>query len=122
MKKITFVTIIILSILLTLVPASTAFAGKGVVSNDITFINRTHGTIDIRIVDSKGNHFSDSFADSGTNMHTYSITEGIYSYYIRTKCGVEVGTVNLTRNRLIVAYCPVEGLDFRWLIPHYYFK
>jgi hypothetical protein len=118
MKKVTVITIVILALLMSMLPMSTAFAAKPTPTTDVTFHNRTHGTIALQLIDPNGFHYFYSFANSGLNEYTVSVPEGkYYSYYLVTKCTTEVGTWNLTRNRFVEVYCPTEGVDAQFHAP-----
>ncbi|MEI7846862.1 MAG: hypothetical protein WCK35_13760 [Chloroflexota bacterium] len=115
MKKVTLITIVILALLVSMLPVSTVLAGKGVINTEITLNNRTKGVVVVTMINSKGQRLFYSF-DPGYVYHQ-AVPQGVYEYYIVTRCKNEVGRWNLTRNKAIDLYCPSEGLDVQLLPP-----
>ncbi|MEI7846865.1 MAG: hypothetical protein WCK35_13775 [Chloroflexota bacterium] len=115
MKKTTIVTLIIIALLMSMLPMSTAFAAKTAPESKITVFNHTHGTVSLAITDSKGFHYFFSFANSGTNVYEEFVPQGnVYSYYLVTRCETTNGLWNMSRNRQVELYCPAEGLDLHF--------
>ncbi len=112
MKKITLVTIIILALLISMLPVSTAFAAKAAPETQIQVFNHTKGEVNLSLTDAKGFHYFFSFADAGTNMYAEVVPQGqYYSFYLVTRCNTIAGVWNMSKNRILDLYCPGEGLD-----------
>ena len=117
MKKLLIFTILILALLFSLLPASSALAERAVIETKLTIHNRTHGDISIVLTNAKGFHYFYSYADSGTNEYFTYVLPGIYTYYIITKCANETGRWNMYRSHMVDLYCPREGLDVLFRTP-----
>ena len=117
MKKITLITIVILALLVSMLPINTAFADKGVVYSEITLNNRTKGVVVVTMINNKGQRLFYSF-DPGYVYHQ-AVPEGVYEYYLVSRCLNEVGRWNLTRNKALDLYCPGEGLDVQLIAPNH---
>ncbi|MEI6290520.1 MAG: hypothetical protein WCP19_08815 [Chloroflexota bacterium] len=106
MKKATLITIIILALLVSMLPMSSAFAAKPTPMVKVTVFNHTKGTINMSLTDFNGFHYYATFANSGSNTYSMEVPEGkYYSYYIMTPCDTLVGTQALTRNWTFDLYC-----------------
>ena len=106
MKKATLITIVILALLFSMLPVSTAFAAKPIPQTQVTVYNHTKGNVEMVLTDFNGFHYFYSFANSGENIYTLEVPQGkYYDYYIVTHCETHVGNWNLTRNRFVDLYC-----------------
>jgi len=102
MKKSAIVTLVILALLVSMLPMSTAMAAKPA-KVSIFVNNATGGTVALTLVGASGYQNNFSYLPG---MSATSLVEGIYSYRASTPCGLKIGKFNLTRNRQLEFFCP----------------
>lgn len=99
MKKITFITIIILALMFSMLPVSAAFAKAS--SAVISVRNQTGAAVDLVIQNSA---FSRQYQFAAGAIEI-SLPASTYSYVAKTACGLKVGTINLSRAGVLHFSC-----------------
>ncbi len=99
MKKITVITIVILALLFTMLPASTAFAKAS--SAVISVRNQTGASVDL-VIQNASISRQFSFATGAVEI---SLPASTYRYVAKTACGLKVGTINLSRSAVLHFSC-----------------
>lgn len=113
MKKTIFVTIIILAMLISLLPMSSAFAKREVGFVNVEVRNLTNTPISVVITDSMG-LYSHLYAFE-PGIWNISIQKGHYSYLASTSCGMVSGTANFDMSKKLAFHCKpgVESSVYR---------
>ena len=107
MKRTFVVMLTVLTLLFSMLPTSTALAAKPQPSVKVTVRNQTGGSISISLTDSIGNPYYFSFTKRDTT--SVSIPQGNFSYFAFTPCGIQKGTFNLSRNKVLTIGCSNSG-------------
>ena len=107
MKARFVILFVVLALLVSMLPMSSAFAAKATPKVDVIVHNQTKGTISLTLTDSIGNPYFFTFKPEFTSGG--SVPEGVYSYYLLTPCGYQRGTWSLTRTKQLTLYCAKEG-------------
>lgn len=107
MKKSTLIVVVIIALLVSMLPMSTAFASKGVQYSTVTINNRTKGVVVLTAIDAKGFRYFYTF-DAG---YVYKITvpQGNYEFFVTSPCKDYTNQYNLTRNKTLNFYCAKGG-------------
>ncbi|MEI6291576.1 MAG: hypothetical protein WCP19_14205 [Chloroflexota bacterium] len=103
MKKTFFVTLIILALIISLLPLSSAFAKREVGFVNVEVRNMTGAPISVVITDALGLY---------SNLYTYepgiwylTIQKGEYLYNASTSCGMVSGSANFDRTKKLAFHC-----------------
>ena len=107
MKKTLVVMLVVFAILCSMLPTNVAFAAKAAPSVKVTVRNQTGGVISMSMTDSIGNPYFFSFSKPDTASVT--VKGGIYTYFAFTPCGIQKGSFNLTRNKVLIIACTSAG-------------
>jgi hypothetical protein len=104
MKKVTTIVtfaLMILALLFSTLPASTALAAKAPENVSVMVKNRTGGSVTI-ILNGAGGSYSFTYEPG---MFEFSVPEGLYSYRASTPCGNEIGQFNLNAHKELFLAC-----------------
>jgi hypothetical protein len=101
-KKVTIVTLLVIAMLFSMLPMSSAVAAKGPGNINLYIRNRTGGTISMTLTDAAGKKISYNLTDG---MYKKKLTLGTYSYYIITPCQKLTGVMNLAGHRQLFFAC-----------------
>jgi len=101
MKKIAFVTLVILALLVSMLPISSAMAAK-VGTSALMIRNQTGAPIAITFTNTAGAKQQYTWA-AGT--YWKSVPAYSYTYVANTACGTRAGSVNLTRQARLYFSC-----------------
>ena len=104
MKKITVVTLLIIAMLFSMLPMSSAIAAKGPGTIHLYIRNRTGGDIAVVLTDAAGKKVSWNI-EAAVGMYKKNLTLGTYSYYIITPCQKLTGVMNLAGHRQLFFAC-----------------
>ena len=116
MKKSIVVTIIILTLLVSMLPVSTAFAKDGGVVT-VGVRNRSGGTLSLILTDAKGLYTTlYSFGDPG--YYNINVTVGWYDFKASTICGASSGRIFIDKGKAMSFHCEeVKGpVGSAWMI------
>jgi hypothetical protein len=106
MKKnttITTIAVLILAVLFSMLPVSTALAKRAPDAVTITVKNHTSGKVTVTLTDENNARYTFTFEEPG--MYDFSIPQGHYSYYATTPCGSESGEFNLNVHKELFLSC-----------------
>ena len=107
MKAKSFVLLVVLALMVSMLPMSSAIAAKATPKVGIIVHNQTSGSISLTLTDSIGNPRFFTFKSEYTPA--VFVPGGIYKYYLLTPCGYQSGIWNLTRTKQLTLYCAKEG-------------
>ncbi len=103
MKKSIFVCFIILALIVSIIPASTALAKKDAEFVNIEVRNMTGAPISVIITDSLGLYSHLFTYEPG--VWNLNIQKGQYTYMAATSCGVTEGSANFDRTKKLAFHC-----------------
>ncbi len=107
MKRTFVVLLTVFTLLFSMLPTSIAFAAKAAPTVKVTVRNQTGGTISIGMTNSIGNPYYFTFTKHDTA--SVSVKGGMYTYFASTPCGIQSGSFNLTRSKVLVIACTAAG-------------
>ncbi|MCX6081288.1 MAG: hypothetical protein NTW32_17285 [Chloroflexi bacterium] len=113
MKKIV-VAIVMLTLLFSLLPASSALAGKAIGDVTISVKNHTGGNVTLTLSDQYGNRFVFNYEPG---MFDSTVLEGRYSYYANTPCGIQTGSFNMNVNKHLDFFCNTDDDEISLRVP-----
>jgi hypothetical protein len=108
MKARLVILFVVLALLVSMLPMSSAFAHKVTPKVDVIVHNQTAGTITLTLTAKTGSYyftFKPEFNSGAT------VPAGVYSYYLLTPCGYQHGIWSLTRTKQLTLYCAKEGRE-----------
>lgn len=102
MKKNLLVVVIVLALLVSMLPASSAFAAS-TGSSALNIRNKTGGVVTILLINSVTG--DKKYVTFSANTYNTSLSSASYSYTATTACGQKNGFVNLTRKAQLMFSC-----------------